>query len=587
LRVLSSIVALAFLSLASVLRALVEGKPGGETYLTIIAVVVALFLVIVVLTVALSLVSYRRFLWEIAETDIHVSSGIIFKKQVHVPFTRVQSIDFHAGLIERLLGLVRVKIETAGGASNRGVIIPALKLAEAEALRAEALARARSSMLRQEAARPRFDPQTGQPLAIPRFDPQTGQPLPASPATQSATQLGAPAAPAVLPAAASANLMHEVGNGMARARGIFAEDYQEHAPVEYEYGLSARELFLFALSSDQNIVFFGVLVGIFAQLWQFADLFGFEDVAGQMVEALIDNLMMTGAGVLIVLLPVLLVVTTLSAVMLYGGFKARRRGGRIEVEHGLLSRQHRNVPIARVQAVEIRQGFIRSIFGYAQLKLLTIDSVSTDNAQRNAQSAQGSGLVVHPFVKMNKVAGILERLIPELNARPATSELRSLPKRALRRAIIRLGVMPGLLYAAVAAGVTVFLNLAAFMSSSVTEVLILALWILVAVLIARHFVGAILWYRHAGFAWSSTILLVRQGKYSQVTTIVPRRKIQWAATRQNPLQRLAKLATISAVTAAGVGGTELFLRDLTYTDAETYLDWLRPRGAGCEKGGER
>jgi uncharacterized membrane protein YdbT with pleckstrin-like domain len=72
------------------------------------------------------------------------------------------------------------------------------------------------------------------------------------------------------------------------------------------------------------------------------------------------------------------------------------------------------------------------------------------------------------------------------------------------------------------------------------------------------------------------MLLIRQGGYSQTTTVVPRRKIQWGATQQNPLQRLAGLATVSVTTAAGVGGTRLSLRDLELADADACLAWIRP-----------
>jgi putative membrane protein len=128
-----------------------------------------------------------------------------------------------------------------------------------------------------------------------------------------------------------------------------------------------------------------------------------------------------------------------------------------------------------------------------------------------------------------------------------------------------------------ASALTAFLLLAPFIPGSIAQALTTTLWILVALLIVLHFIGGILWYRHAGYAHNPAMLLVRQGGYSQVTTAIPRRKIQWAATRQNPLQRRARLATILVVTAAGISGTSLSLRDLAVDDAYAYLDWLRPR----------
>ncbi|MDR2587280.1 MAG: PH domain-containing protein, partial [Coriobacteriales bacterium] len=403
----------------------------------------ALFLVIIVLAIILSYLSYRRFLWEITESDIHIYSGIIFKKQVHIPFARVQSIDFNATVIDRILGLVKLKIETAGGASNKGVLIPALKLGEAEALRAEVFARKRGSEQRQEAAlrqkiaeakmaagkmptsveaeaeaTPRFDPQTGQPLpstpapataAVPRFDPQTGALLP-----------GAFPPPVVGGSSKTDVLVQGVGDEVAGLRGIFADEYREDAPVEYEYGLRAKELFLAALSGDRNLVVFAVFVGALAQLWQFIANTGLGDEALRAVgDAVTSQTTPTVIAMLVVTFVIIFVAAlflgVLSTAISYGAFKARRRGGRIEVERGLLSRQYKGVSISRIQAVELRQGFIRRLIGYTELKLLTIDSADAGNQQQNAQSLQESGLTVHPFIKLSRVPEVLSGLLPEFN----------------------------------------------------------------------------------------------------------------------------------------------------------------------------
>jgi putative membrane protein len=584
LRVMAAIVAFAFFSFLRLIPELMGNEINSELRTLILGGAAALLLLIFALVVAVSFISYRRFSWEITATDIHIRSGIVFKKQVHIPFARVQSIDFNAGVFERVLGLVKLKVETAGGAANRGVVIPALKLAQAEALRAEVFARRQSSTQQQEAefrhkaaalrrpaaqteaeqaaAAPRPDSQTEQPLAPPRPDSQIEQPLTVSvPTAQTPT--------------AADNFVRAVGDEMAGLRGIFADNYQENAPVEYEYGLTARELFFSAVSNDGNLLLFFVLAGGMAANW--AVFFGVGELAGQVSDDLLGLVTGGVAIALVVVFVFSLLMGVLSSAITYGGFKTRRRGGRIEVEHGLITRQYRGVSIARVQAVEIRQGFIRRLFGYAALKLLIVDSVSAENNQQGKQSQQVGRLIIHPFVKMSKVAGILERLVPEFDARPAVSELRALPRAALRRSIVRSGVIPALLYAAVISGITIFLNLASFVPARVAQPVIVVLWSLAALLTLLQFIGGILWYRHAGFAYNPTMLLIRQGGYSQVTTVVPRRKMQWGATRQNPLQRIADLATVSVVTAAGVGGTSLSLRDWKLADAYAFLDWLRPR----------
>jgi uncharacterized membrane protein YdbT with pleckstrin-like domain len=135
--------------------------------------------------------------------------------------------------------------------------------------------------------------------------------------------------------------------------------------------------------------------------------------------------------------------------------------------------------------------------------------------------------------------------------------------------------MPGLAYVLCAVAATLVFRLAPVPAALAGPVLI-PLWILVALLIALHSLGSVLWYRHGAYAYDPGMLIIRQGGYSQVTTIIPRRKLQWAFTRQNPFQRLAGVATICAYTAAGTGGTATMLRDLRASEAAAYLDWVRP-----------
>jgi putative membrane protein len=614
---------------------------NAEAFLAfaLMLVLLVVFALVLGLGILFAYLYYKRFLWEITETDIHIYSGIIFKKQVHIPFKRVQSIDFNAPIVERILGLVKLKIETAGGASNRGVIIPALKLNEAEALRAEVFARKRVSAQQQEASMrrqadalraarasapegalgapgvpgalgtqgvdaPRFDPQTGQPLVVPqgapgvpgapgalgtpgadapRFDPQTGQPL-AAPTAAVAAATAAATIAATAPSVAD-SFVQGIGDEAGSLRGIYADKFQEDAPVEYEYGLTAKELFLSALSGDQHIVVLMTLAGLVSQasgILNFFDLGGLPDLIEGSVEVLAKQAFNSYVLPVIVFSSVALFLFTLimgiiATAVTYGGFKARRRGGRIEVERGLLARQYKSVAVTRVQAVEVRQGFIRRFIGYAELKLHTIDSGEAGSNQQEAQAVQTMGLVIHPFVKLNRIPDILAGIAPEFSGRPLESEFKRLPKVALRRALVRRGVFPGLLYALCALSVALPLLLIPEVPASIATTISAAVGSLALLLFILHLIDAVLWYRHAAFVWNPGILMIRQGGYSQTTTIIPRKKIQWAATRQNPFQRLSGVATISATTAAGVGGTTTRLRDLIREDADTFFDWMRFR----------
>jgi membrane protein YdbS with pleckstrin-like domain len=73
--------------------------------------------------------------WGYAERDddLYVTSGIMWRRLVVVPYGRMQYVDVKAGPLERWLGIATVKLHTASPATS--ATIPGLERAEASRLR--------------------------------------------------------------------------------------------------------------------------------------------------------------------------------------------------------------------------------------------------------------------------------------------------------------------------------------------------------------------------------------------------------------------------------------------------------------------
>lgn len=59
---------------------------------------------------------YNNFLFEINEDGLFIESGIIHKGQVSLPFDQVQNVNIERTILDRMLGLAKISIETAGSA---------------------------------------------------------------------------------------------------------------------------------------------------------------------------------------------------------------------------------------------------------------------------------------------------------------------------------------------------------------------------------------------------------------------------------------------------------------------------------------
>jgi putative membrane protein len=71
---------------------------------------------IVFLYIAISgILRWAMFRYYIENEEIRIEYGVFIKKRRYIPKDRIQSINISSGLLQRLFGLVKVEIETAGG----------------------------------------------------------------------------------------------------------------------------------------------------------------------------------------------------------------------------------------------------------------------------------------------------------------------------------------------------------------------------------------------------------------------------------------------------------------------------------------
>ncbi|MCU0283043.1 MAG: PH domain-containing protein [Candidatus Nanopelagicales bacterium] len=81
----------------------------------------------------------RSFGYAERDDDLLVTSGIMFRRLVVVPYGRMQLVDITAGPIDRSLGLATVQLHTAAASTN--ATIPGLPPEEASGLRDRLAAR--------------------------------------------------------------------------------------------------------------------------------------------------------------------------------------------------------------------------------------------------------------------------------------------------------------------------------------------------------------------------------------------------------------------------------------------------------------
>lgn len=601
------LIALGFSMMGSIVS-LIQGGGLAASFPIILVVIVGLVLVAVIaaLIFVVQWLSWKHLSYELTPTEFNMYSGVISKKRVHVPYQRVQSVNQRAGLLQRMLGLCNVKIDTAGGAANEAVQLRYVRNSDAEALRAE-LFRRKKVLL----AGGSIDKYGNAFLASSAL-PSAWMIACSSGSEQAAYQVLGLAFPAAAHAeggvarADEENVLDVADEILSDVRGVFGGDEVATGRVSYETGLSNKELLLASISGSAGsfgVVFAGMLglVAFFEPViesgimtWLEAEYRGMplpSDATFDEALASIAGGAMTSAFWAVALwtalgLCALWLVSLIATCVHYGGFKARRRESRIEVEYGLLQRTFHGVDIDRVQSVIIKQSFIRRLIGYCELSLGKIDSSTSDKDAK----APSQGVVVHPFVKVGRVPEILAGIAPEFSnlpretVKPAPVALR---RAIVRKAIIRssafwIAVSAVLLRALLEAGVsTGLVNLGPLEHSTIQAAFVLLLVLCAAAFIV-NVANAVIWHKTSGMGYDNRFMSVTNGGLHTHTVVFPRKKIQYGYTKTNPFQRMAHVKIVAARTAAGIGGTTELLWDVPEEDADAWMEWVRPHSAkGC------
>lgn len=506
--------------------------------------VIAIASAIVALSVVSSVITWRTHTWELTDAGIMLRSGLVTSRQLQVPYEHIHTVNMSSNLVERVLGLMTLDLDT-GAASSEGEAtrIRGLQAGMAEALREE--------LFRRKAA----------VLADQGLDARTAD----ADASAEADDEASPTAPAPLPDAC--------------------------------YTLTTAQLVFAALTEARVVaqaVAFLILIVQGINLLQESELVNLSDVAGDIAVLPVALLIGVAALLLALALIVGFAISFVMSLIGYAGYRAERVAGRISVERGLLSRTSHTVALERIQSINIRQGLIRQLIGYAEVRASVVGAIGSSD-----ETSTADGVVLHPFIRVTEVEAFLASIAPDFSAAEtvetgrvcfdsSSEELEEiglvrLPRAAARRLAFRTA-MKSLALAVALAGVGVFLArvLLAGESWSMVRLAVGALLVVMGVaVVARMILSAVLRYRDSRIGHDRTRFVMVLGGVKRRTEVVLRARLQHATASASPFQRRVQVATFMTRTAAT---GDLALRDVSAADADALLAWIRPRrGAGAAK----
>ncbi len=382
----------------------------------------------------------------------------------------------------------------------------------------------------------------------------------------------------------------------------------DNEPVSYEYRLEKGALLKTALTNDKPVIaavvvlLLGIVASIVALLCGVAFMEDIRDIFILLMLAVMVVVWIFG------LFPVLLK---------YGRFRARRRGSRIEVEHGVISHDFTSMDADCIEFVEVHQSPLRRFTGACELSFGRTTFASKEGVFKKLKNLlikskkkkkkvieKAETLVVHPFVKLERANEILDNLAPELADRPRREECRPLPKVAFRRALIRECLLRNKVLWVCLAIIVVRWILNVFVvprigivgvaidlqdGSPVVEIyfidtyyelmryLLIAAIVVGVISIAVKVLTARRYALKSGYTWNDDYLLLLHAGSPTCQHVIPRNKIQSGVSEVSWGQRRKSVATLQANAFTGSQSVVASLVDVSTDEVNAYLDWLMPR----------
>lgn len=324
---------------------------------------------ILVLCSCLALLKYFTHTYSIDDNKIVVYSGVFIKRETEIPYERIQTIKQKQWFFYKPFNIVQIFIETGSTADNEAeaslmaVDKSLIDLIENYRFQRKNLYQADS-----------FDKASSLYKTKPRTD-----------------MLG---------------------------DDLFDDDAREDEEIIYQYKLSYKEIFFYALT-DFNVIIvaFSALFLIgelifevsFEKVW-LQDNF-FENIRSLLPQR--DWIALLSLGISSIGL--LLVFSMFKNFIYYFDFTVTCRRKTITIEHGIFERKTQKIPLAKVQGIQIYQQAVRKILSMASVEVLLIGG-HEENRQKNADSK----LLILPLIKTKDMYPALAKLFPNYSIEDPT-----------------------------------------------------------------------------------------------------------------------------------------------------------------------
>ncbi len=300
-----------------------------------------------------SIVRYLTFRLRYDERELVIRSGLLFRNERHIPFSRIQNVDATQNVFHRLCNVAEVRVETGGGQEEE---------AKLSVLPYAAFLDMRAHVFRERARE------------------------------------------------STEHITHP--DSTHGTHGTHST-HRTHPVLVH---LSLRELLLFGFLENKGMVLIGAAMGVGWEtglLNRASGEFFYRTLMRSLLEPFVDGgplpvlgLAVGAVGFLMFLLLVRLISMIWAFVRLYD-FRLTRVGEDLRSEYGLFTKVAATVPIRRVQAITINAGPL-----HRWLKRASVRVATAGGTGKKDQSASNTREWLAPLIRRQALPQLLQHVLP-------------------------------------------------------------------------------------------------------------------------------------------------------------------------------
>ncbi|MQS98618.1 PH domain-containing protein [Companilactobacillus halodurans] len=329
-------------------------------------------------------------------------------------------------------------------------------------------------------------------------------------------------------------------------------NHQEHSKSkqasENSYHISFRDLIKFSLTSTAIINALIVAFALFGKIHDFIDERELKTIADKVINLQI---------VLMILLPIAIFFVfylLLSFILFskYYDFKLTEAKGHLETMRGLFKTRKTNINLNRVQAILIKQNFLKRLFSIATVQLVIVSNSTEDDTEEN--------VIIMPVINYEKVTDFLNQFFPNIPVEE-TSHFNPLTATyfyKFRNATIGMAITIGLI------------------------VLLLHRFVLLTTILS--ILGLLIWYLPAYLSAKRSNIQFLNDKYLQLQNnhlltkqiaLIPKASLQFTKKSQSLWLKRKNIANIALNIRSGVSQKTFAVTYQAENDIDSIMRWYK------------